>query len=108
IKKLYLSKHNAATTKFRNCKLTKKRKRNINRDPEEQRKINVNEERKRREDINEGFTLLQQQLQVQFPTAYYRRKVNKADLLKKGGTLFYSYLQLFGLLTQASSLLAAS
>ncbi|CAG8845109.1 42026_t:CDS:1, partial [Gigaspora margarita] len=66
-----------------NCKLNKKHKRNINQDPEEQRKINVKEKRKRREDINKGFTLLQEQLQVQFPTVYYRHKVNKADLLKK-------------------------
>ncbi|CAG8638288.1 36214_t:CDS:2 [Gigaspora margarita] len=71
IKKLYLSEHNVATTKFRNCKLIK---RNINRDLEERRNINVNKERKRRDDINEGFTLLHQQLQVHFPTAFNRVK----------------------------------
>ncbi|CAG8599565.1 3537_t:CDS:2, partial [Gigaspora margarita] len=67
--------------------LTRKPKRNINK--EEMRQIKVNEERERREDINEGFALLQTLLEVLLPTTYYKRKLNKADLLKKAT----SYMQ---------------
>ncbi|CAG8854169.1 12817_t:CDS:1, partial [Gigaspora margarita] len=104
-KKLCLSKHNA-TTKFRPHTLTKKPKRYINK--EEKRQIKVNEERERREDINEGFALLQELLEVLLPTTYYKRKLSKANLLKKGDT--FSYLQLFGSIsyTDPGSLLATS
>ncbi|RIB00796.1 hypothetical protein C2G38_2232931 [Gigaspora rosea] len=91
---------------YRPYTLTKKPKRNINK--EEKRQIKVNEERERREDINEGFALLQEMLEVLLPTTYYKHKLSKADLLKKGDT--FSYLQLFGSIsyTDPGSLLATS
>ncbi|CAG8756679.1 33659_t:CDS:2 [Gigaspora margarita] len=67
--------------------LTKKPKRNINK--EEMRQIKVNEERERRENINKGFALLQELLKVLFLTTYYKRKLSKADLLRKGDTFNY-------------------